>query len=579
MYRLGLVAYLEVDACEGVLSDSVAQDRLGKAECARVREHLGVLIASPEFRDTTRMKRFLKYIVDETLSGRAGRLKGYSIGLEVFDRPENFDPQSDTIVRVQAGQLRRRLDRFYTNSGRDADMRVLVPRGSYVPRFEFRRPEPALAHSLSADTELVTRKAVAHASPTEGTKTTSFAEHAAGVCSERPGVVVLSLTDLTLSERKDYFAEGLTAEIVNALVQFRYLRVVTRTATVTSAGPDVGLAQLAQSHDVDFVLTGTVRRADENVRVSVSLIEAATGQHIYSKVFDRRATARNLFDIQDQIASYVAASIAAPYGAITRYHRRILPDMKLSAYEVILRFYDMNLAPSRHKAATLRADIDRVIEANPKYSVPWAIRSLLDSFMVGQTLVSRDVHVHLENAMRAAKTSVRLNADNAMGYLALLLANFYAGRFDAYETAAERCVRLNPNDAAALVHLAITRAFRDDLSDAHALHARALDLLPRPPRWFSAVPAAEMLLSGQYQYVLTTLGSVRPERGVWSQMLSLAALGHLGRPRVAAQLLEKFRGLHKRYDTELKACFLRWHPADPLRETMLRGWEKAGLSP
>ena len=540
----------------GEAADS--KETLDARAAERVRAHLRELLLSPQFKDTTRMKRLLRYIVDETLEGRGDRLKGYTIGLEVFDRPDDFDPQTDTIVRVQAGQLRRRLDLYYSKEGRSSDTRILVPKGTYQPKFEF-RDEVALLPE-----------------PTDATLP-RFARAAARVQSKRPGVIVLTFNDLTLSEKKDFFSEGLTAEIVNALVQFRYLRVVTRTATVTSSGPEVGVQQLAKQHGVDFVLTGNIRHAGDNVRVAVNLIAGETGNHIYSKVFDRRYTTQNLFDIQDEIASYVAASVAAPYGAITRYHRRELPNLELSAYEVILRYYEMNLAPSRDKAKTLREDIDAVIESSPDYSVPWAIRSMLDSFVVGQTLQNSTAHIYQKDALKSAERAVRLDGDNSLGFLALLLAHFFNNDMPAYETAAERCVMLNPNDPTALVYLASTQAFMGNMKDALALHERALELLPRPPRWFSAVPAIDALLHGQYHYVLNSIGAVRTSRGLWSQMLSLTAIGQLERPQVGRQLLDQLRTLHPDYDRELKATFLRWSPSDELKDIVFSGWKKAGM--
>ena len=529
-------------------------------DASRVLAHLDDVIASPQFRDTTRMKRFLRYIVEESLAGRGNRLKGYTIGLEVFDRPDSFDPQNDTIVRVQAGQLRRRLDLYYSQEGRDAPLRILVPRGGYAPIFELRDSEPAKDISLP-----------------DAKAGKGFAPQMRSSGPPRPGIIVLTFSDLSLSSDRSYFAEGLTAEIVNALVQFRYLRVVTRTASVTTTGPSVGITSLATKHDVEFVLTGSIRHAGENVRVSVNLIEAATGQHIYSKIFDRRYTPRNMFDIQDEIASYVAASVGAPYGAITRFHRQAMPDMATSAYEVILRYYEMNLAPSRTKAASLREDIEKVIADNPTYSTAWAIRSLLDSFLVGQTLRKERAEAHVEEAIASARKAVRLNSDNSLGYMALFLASFYACKVEDYRDAAARCVELNPNDAAALAYLAITRAFSGDMSDAKELHERAVELLPRPPRWFGAVPGIDALLAGHYEYVLSAVGRITPERGVWSQMLTLSALGHLNRPKVAEELLAGLREVHPDYDRELMECFLRWHPSDALQDAAIRGWKKAGL--
>lgn len=100
-----------------------------------VLENLEKICNDKLFKDTTRMKRFLSYVVKETLAERQGRLKGYAIGLEVFDRPEDFDPQADTIVRVQAGQLRRRLDLYYAGSGRSDPVRIIIPKGQNTRPF------------------------------------------------------------------------------------------------------------------------------------------------------------------------------------------------------------------------------------------------------------------------------------------------------------------------------------------------------------------------------------------------------------------------------------------------------------
>lgn len=79
--------------------------------------HLVHVIASPQFRNAPRLSRFLSYVVKESLAGRVDRLKGYTIGLEVFDKPEDFDPQTDTIVRMQARVLRQKLDQYYAQDG------------------------------------------------------------------------------------------------------------------------------------------------------------------------------------------------------------------------------------------------------------------------------------------------------------------------------------------------------------------------------------------------------------------------------------------------------------------------------
>ena len=86
-------------------------------------------------RRSDRLKSFLRFVVEETLAGRADRLKAYTIALEVLGRDESFDPQNDPVVRMEAGKLRRRLERYYLGAGRDDPVRIEIPKGGYAPTF------------------------------------------------------------------------------------------------------------------------------------------------------------------------------------------------------------------------------------------------------------------------------------------------------------------------------------------------------------------------------------------------------------------------------------------------------------
>ena len=106
---------------------------------AAVREQLQKILDSPSFEASERRKRFLRYVVEEMLAGRADRLKGYSIATEVFDRDDSFDPQTDPVVRLEARRLRRALEHYYLTAGRDDPIRIEIPKGGYAPVCEMRK--------------------------------------------------------------------------------------------------------------------------------------------------------------------------------------------------------------------------------------------------------------------------------------------------------------------------------------------------------------------------------------------------------------------------------------------------------
>ncbi len=101
-----------------------------------VRKQLERILGSPEFKATDKQKEFLSFVVGETLEDRASRLKGYTIAVDVYGRTENFDPQVDPVVRLEAGRLRRALDHYYLKAGRNDPVRIEIPKGGYIPTFQ-----------------------------------------------------------------------------------------------------------------------------------------------------------------------------------------------------------------------------------------------------------------------------------------------------------------------------------------------------------------------------------------------------------------------------------------------------------
>src|SRR3954467_277742 len=100
-----------------------------------IQDALQRVVASRDFMNSERKRRFLKFVVQETLAGRADRIKAYSIAVDVFDRDPSFDPVTDPVVRIEAGRLRRCLEHYYLAEGTADPVRITIPQGGYVPQF------------------------------------------------------------------------------------------------------------------------------------------------------------------------------------------------------------------------------------------------------------------------------------------------------------------------------------------------------------------------------------------------------------------------------------------------------------
>ena len=146
--RFGTMIGGRVD-CRGVtLRDRDADIRVGPEA---IREQLRRILDSSDFDASARNRRFLGFVVEETLSGGSARIKAYTIATSVFDRGADFDPQLDSIVRIEAGRLRRSLENYYLRAGADDPVRISIPKGSYVPTFRLAGLQAAGAEHSTPD--------------------------------------------------------------------------------------------------------------------------------------------------------------------------------------------------------------------------------------------------------------------------------------------------------------------------------------------------------------------------------------------------------------------------------------------
>ena len=238
-----------------------------------VRQQLSRILASKTFSQVERLKRFISFIVGETVSGRSGELKEYVIGVQVFGKEPSFDPRTDPIVRVQARRLRTRLARYYRDEGHNDELIVDLPKGGYAPVFRLREEAPAAKRSLTA------------------------------TLASRNTVAVMPLADDSPGASLDYFCRGLRDEILRALTSIKALRVMA------VRGDDGGDDQIdGDLSGAALIITGGVRSARDKVRVTVHLVDGASGFYLWSESTDVEIA--DPLAGQEAIAKLVADKVA-----------------------------------------------------------------------------------------------------------------------------------------------------------------------------------------------------------------------------------------------------------------------------
>ncbi|WP_262297181.1 tetratricopeptide repeat protein [Microvirga sesbaniae] len=433
-----------------------------------VRAQLEVLLASPDLDASARVRRFLRYVVEETLAGRAQRIKAYAIGTEVFERNADFDAQSDPVVRIEAGRLRRALERYYLSVGALDPVVITIPKGGYVPHFASRTapvagadPGPAsLAPVPPADPP--PRRRVPWPATVaclaflgglllwvpwrDGASRTPQAS--APFPPGGPTLVVLPLEALGEPAAKSY-ADGLTEEVLSQFARFKEITVIGRE-TSRSILPGTDMARIRRDLGVRYVFEGSVRAAAHRLRITGRLIDAQTSAVLWSQTYDEDLQVRDPFTIQDDIARRVATAVAQPYGIIQRADGTRTgshPPGDLEAYACTLRFYDYRAALTEESHGAIRTCLERAVAAHPDYATAWAMLSVLyldeDRFGFNPRVGASPP---IQRSLEAARRAIRLDPENVRALQSLMMALFFARQPAEALEVGERAVALNPND-------------------------------------------------------------------------------------------------------------------------------------
>jgi len=520
-----------------------------------IRDQLDRILASPEFHATDAMRDFLRYVVEEKLEGRSHRLKGYTIAVSVFGRGEDFDATHDPIVRIQAGRLRRALERYYLVGGVEDPILIDIPKGRYIPRFTVQSaPEKAGGEPLDRSTH-------PPAEPARG-----------------PSLAVLPFENLTDDPDQIALTTGLTEELITELTRFQDIVVVP--CQLGRRPPDFPTepVEAARAVGARFVLKGAVRRDATMVKVSAHLTDATDGQQIWSEASTHPLEASRLIATQEQIAHGVVTAVASEYGIIARRlsaESRKKRPAELETYEAMLRYYSHQIEPSPESAATCFAALRAAADKEPEYGSVWSALATLHCQMY--TLDVPGFDGALDTALEYARKGVFLEPGSQLGRLILAYASYLAEDADSFREESETALGLNPNSPYALGAIGYFHILHGDLEQGLPLLDRAIALNPCHPRWFHAGHVIDHLLRGDDERALAETRKHRPFISFWDDVMVAAILGKLDRRDEARPHVEAVRTHKPGLATRARELMRRSLKIDPLIDDLADGLRRAGL--
>jgi len=422
----------------------------------------------------------------------------------------------------------------------------------------------------------VHRVHLAEVSP-EKAKSTSGQQKTISTGSERPSIAVLPFSNMSGDPEQEYFADGITEDIITGLSKLRWFFVIARNSSFTYKGKAVDVKRAARELGVRYILEGSVRKGGNRVRITAQLIDAATGNHIWADRYDGELS--DVFALQDEITKRVVTAIEPKLLEAEALRSQSRSAEDLDAWEMVIHANSLFWRMTEAEGAAAIDMLERAIKRYPNYA---PAHSML-AFML---LVSSHLQVtpamghELKRAPELGARAAELDDSDPWAHLALGYVAFMQRRMTESVAEFQRALQLNPNFAAAHGYLGWALAF-DGQSDNAMIHLQeAVRMSPHDPQnaIFNVGVAISHYMAGRYDDAIAACRTAFQTRAGMARgtRIYIASLAQAGRLEEARAALARIKETHPDLSIALIEQNVPYTPAAMAK--FLEGMRKAGLN-
>lgn len=513
---------------------------------ARVRRNLKSILDSPEFVTKPRLRKFLTYVVDHSLSGGT-TLKGYHIAIDAFGRDNNFDP-NDPYIRNIARDVRKALNSLYNRAPTNLDLLIQIPKGSYQPRYSTYIPGTALTqagqfHGFES-VEISAQGKQLSAATAEHSGVSAFLSAEPKLAKMRPTVAVIPLRFQNGPDKFRVVGEIIAENVISNLSRSPTIEVISRLTTTQFSQAESTLSEIRQQLNTNYVVSGSYMVWNDTVRINVEIADADNNNALWADylTFNTNNFLSNCDNLAQEIFSVLNATILEEQIRRSRYlplETLDLHTLLISAIELMHRSSKSDFIRSYDMLTMLRKKC-------PEHSLP-------NTYLAQWHVMAANREAGwVQNSERKRKTAMKFCesalAQDPRDSLALTIRGLIATNFEKQpETGKEhydRAIALNPNNALAFCLRAALHGFMGNGESALQDANRAIRLSPLDPQLYlfeSAIAAAAMAAGDYREAEKHALASYSINTKHTSTLRALIAieveLGHMQEARKYAQRL------------------------------------------
>lgn len=482
-----------------------------------IHEQIRKIFLCPAFSVSDILRRFLSYIVDETIHGRSNTIKEYTIAVNVLNKPISFKPQHDAIVRIHAGRLRRALNYYYKNQGAGDQIEITIPKGTYVPVFENMN-------------RILMQQEVEMLSDLQKTITDSVT------------IAIMPFKSFEKDKSRLAFADSLGQQLSAEFGRFADFSVLSYYTTRQLSLKNKEIHEVAADFGAQYIVTGNVQFESKRLRVAVQLTDTHSGAQIWTELYHRTYLPSDLFEIADNIVTHIIAALGDFNGLIIQQLKKGVTKNKLGkSYSTMLSWYnDFYSTFNKTSFNKAYAAMEHAIELDPTNEIAWA-------FLGELSLLSILFHQSAKgNALvygfKCAHKALKLNPVSQHAHLTLGMANIFHNNKKAGLDSLEYALALNTNASGISGIIGCLMICIGEYEQGIVLIRESIDRNRSFPPFFNLFIGLYHFKHKEYSLAYQLVDKSGISGLVLNAVLLISVLAHMGRKSEAYQMMKTFNG-------------------------------------
>jgi len=492
----------------------------------------------------------------------------YGDGVNVAARLEPFaEPGGICVSGKFHDEVRRKLDLGFVSSGPQEMKNIEEP-----------------VHTFMVEIGSSSKVLETFAVPPPSESTPEAAPSLASTEGKVPAIAVLPFTNMGGDPEQEYFADGISEDIITNLSLWRTFPVISRNSSFTYRGKSHNLKQIAQELGARYIVEGSVRKGGNRVRITAQLIDTDEDHHLWSERWDR--TLEDIFDVQDEVSEAIARRVAP---SVTGHEQKRLTRKRpenLSAWEEYLQglrcYYERPRTDYEDTGLTQASlHFESAIELDPTLSDAHAYLAICGASHLVQR-ISKDTEKTLDEMLFHGRKAEALNPENPLALMGISIAHFFRGIHPTALDHAQRAVQFNPSFAMSHFWVGLAEVHSGEFQQGESSILKAFELSPADPdlMHFQGVLYFACLGQEKYEEALEAIDeSLLRHPDVGHHLgFRAAVLGHLERGPEAKSALDRYLTL--RPNLKVRDDYRRiFVPNSALADPIIEGLVKAGWKP